>query len=479
MTKRTNTNIYLPAKRRLLDWENSENRPPLQFLRSEKNKPKSPKKKAFFLAFLRLLLLVSLIFLLSLGIRFLINLFSAEKIITEMPLFLLPISQAELPTTENVQYAHVIRKVKKNESLEKIFQSLGLNDELEAEVHEKFSKFQQEKKIKRLLQSGQPINFVFTLDTELQRVATEPEAGKKLIVERTKSGKFSTRIKTQKQEKREHVFMGTIDSSFAAAANKAEVSYDIVDDLVDLFSDRVEFNKDFHKGDRFTVIFRDKLLSDGKPSGEGTILAAALEINGEHLIAARFVGSDGKARYFNEKGQILGNSFLRYPLKFSRISSYFTQSRFHPVLKFARPHNGVDFAAPIGTPVRTIGNGEIIFAGRTNSTGNSIKIRHGQRFTTEYFHLSSIVPGLKKGIKVNRGEVIGAVGMTGLATGPHLHFGFFDNDKYVDPLKAKLPMLDSLGRGNDINPNYLKRVLFTLEHYQTVSLDSYYQGEDF
>lgn len=476
MAKRTSTNIYLPAKRRLLDWENSGVTPPLQIVRPEK--PKSPKKKAFFLAFIRLLLLVAVIFFLSLGIRFLINWFSAEKIITEMPLFVLPVTTAELPAVENVRFTHVIRKVKKNETLEKIFTSIGLSDELEVEVHDRFSKLQQEKKIKRLLQTGQAINFVFSLDTQLQRVATEPEAGKKLIVEKTKSGKFSTRVKTQKQEKRERVFMGTIESSFAAAANKAEVSYEIVDDLVDLFSDRVEFNKDFHRGDRFTVIFRDKLLSDGRLSGEGTILAAALEINGDHLIAARFVGTDGKARYFNEKGQILGNSFLRYPLKFSRISSYFSQSRFHPVLKFARPHNGVDFAAPIGTPVRTIGNGEIIFAGRTNSTGNSIKIRHSQRFTTEYFHLSAISAGLKKGSKVNRGEVIGAVGMTGLATGPHLHFGFFDNDKYVDPLKAKLPMLDSLGVGNDINPNYLKRVLFTLEHYQTVSLDSYYQAED-
>lgn len=482
MARRTNTNPYLLTKKRILNWDNSESSPPPMLSRHNSNKStssknKASKKKAFFFAFLRLLILLASIFFCSFVIRSLINWLSTEKIITESPIYITSTQKMELPQNEYAHYLHVIRKVRKNEQLETIFGSLGLSNDLAEEIHERFSNLQQEKKIKRLLKLNQKINFVFSLDFELQRVATEPEAGKKLIVERQKSGEFSTRIKTQKQEKREHVFMGTIESSFAAAASKAEVSYDIVDDLVDLFSDRVEFNKDFHKGDRFTVIFRDNLLSDGQPSGEGVILAAALEINGEHLIAARFIGSDGKARYFNEKGQILGNSFLRYPLKFSRISSYFTQSRFHPVLKFARPHNGVDFAAPIGTPVRTIGNGEIIFAGRTSSTGNSIKIRHSQRFTTEYFHLSSIASGLKKGSKVSRGEVIGAVGMTGLATGPHLHFGFFDNEKYVDPLKAKLPMLDSLGAGNDINPNYLKRVLFTLEHYQTVSLDSYYQAE--
>jgi murein DD-endopeptidase MepM/ murein hydrolase activator NlpD len=133
-----------------------------------------------------------------------------------------------------------------------------------------------------------------------------------------------------------------------------------------------------------------------------------------------------------------GKYFLRYPVKFTRISSVFSTARFHPVLNVSRPHNGVDFSAPTGTAVRTVGDGTVTFSGFKSSTGNMVRIAHGNRYVTEYMHLSKIESGIKVGERVARGELIGAVGETGLATGPHLHFGMFDSGKYVDPLKSNL-----------------------------------------
>jgi murein DD-endopeptidase MepM/ murein hydrolase activator NlpD len=152
----------------------------------------------------------------------------------------------------------------------------------------------------------------------------------------------------------------------------------------------------------------------------------------------RYVAKDGAVRYFDEKGEMPTKSFLRYPVQFTRISSVFTHARFHPVLKISRPHNGVDFAAPIGTPVRTVGDGVVTFAGWNNGGGNMIRIAHDSRYTTEYMHLSKIAQGVKTGVRVARGSVIGALGNTGLSSGPHLHFGLFDRGSYVDPMKAKI-----------------------------------------
>jgi murein DD-endopeptidase MepM/ murein hydrolase activator NlpD len=143
-------------------------------------------------------------------------------------------------------------------------------------------------------------------------------------------------------------------------------------------------------------------------------------------------------RYFDEKGEMPTKAFLRYPVQFTRISSVFSHARFHPVLQISRPHNGVDFAAPIGTPVRTVGDGVVLFAGWNKSGGNMIKIAHDSRYTTEYMHLSKISSNVRKGSRVTRGSVIGALGNTGLSSGPHLHFGLFDKGKYVDPMKAKV-----------------------------------------
>jgi murein DD-endopeptidase MepM/ murein hydrolase activator NlpD len=200
----------------------------------------------------------------------------------------------------------------------------------------------------------------------------------------------------------------------------------------------VEFTKDIQPGDSFTVVYEDRVSEDGERLAPGAIKAASIQLSGKMLAVVRDVAKDGTVRYFDEKGSMPTKSFLRYPLKYSRISSMFAFSRMHPVLKISRPHNGVDFSAPLGTPVRTVGDGVIVFSGYGSSTGYMIRIQHNARYTTEYMHLNSISKSARKGAQVGRGDVIGTVGRTGLASGVHLHFGLFDKGKYIDPMKAKI-----------------------------------------
>jgi murein DD-endopeptidase MepM/ murein hydrolase activator NlpD len=173
----------------------------------------------------------------------------------------------------------------------------------------------------------------------------------------------------------------------------------------------------------------------------GIITSASLKTNGNLLVAVRHTNEKGESHYYDELGNPIGNYFLRYPLSFSRISSTFSYSRFHPVLKRARPHNGVDFAAPVGTPVRAVGDGIIEISGMRGAAGNMVKISHGNRWSTAYLHLHRISKDVRPGTRVSRGQVIGTVGSTGLSTGPHLHFSLYDRGRYVDPLKTNLPSM--------------------------------------
>jgi murein DD-endopeptidase MepM/ murein hydrolase activator NlpD len=284
------------------------------------------------------------------------------------------------------------------------------------------------------------------------------------------------------------VLFGIVQGSFSNAAKQAGASQGLVDDLVDIFSERVQFGRDLKLGDRFTVIYRapmsmkteNKKKKSLKPNAqknseasEPVVLAAAFNIGKKEFVAIRYVGSDGKARYFDDQARPLGQNFLRYPLKFTKISAAFSGARFHPILHRTRPHNGVDFAAPIGTAVRSISDGRVILAGYRGTSGNMVRIRHNDRFTTEYLHLNSIDPKLKRGTAVEKGQVIGTVGTTGLSTGPHLHFGLFDRGKYVNPMTVQLPDFGTLKKGLRISQTYLERVLFTLTHYQRVQVSPY------
>jgi murein DD-endopeptidase MepM/ murein hydrolase activator NlpD len=281
--------------------------------------------------------------------------------------------------------------------------------------------------------------------------------GRILILEGSSSDGYSARIEQQEVVEQERVASGTITHSFAAAANDNAVPYTVVNELVDLFSDRIEFSRSIRRGDTFTVIYSSRHSSEGEELEPGPVRAASLKIDGKLMVAVRHVAEDGTARYFDESGQPLGNFFLRYPVQFTRISSSFSTARFHPVLKRTRPHNGVDFAAPIGTPVRAVADGVVVTAAFSGGAGNMIKLQHGDRYSTAYLHLSRIAKNVRPGARVTRGQVIGAVGMTGLATGPHLHFSFFDRGRYVNPLTIELPRLPE--KFNPVPKGYLQAAL--------------------
>ncbi len=265
--------------------------------------------------------------------------------------------------------------------------------------------------------------------------------GEKLILEGDSGAGYRAKRLTARIIETERVASGIINRSFSTAATRAEVPYEIIDELVDLFASRVEFRRDLQPGDSFSIVYTERHLEDGQRISPGPIQAASLQNNGQMLAAVRHTGADNQARYYDEGGKPLGNYFLRYPLRFTRISSVFNKSRFHPILKSRRAHNGVDFAAPTGTPVRAVADGIVSVAGYKGGAGKMVKISHGSRWATAYLHLSQISSGITNGMRVKRGQVIGKVGMTGYATGPHLHYSLYDNGRYVDPLTVKLPSM--------------------------------------
>lgn len=297
--------------------------------------------------------------------------------------------------------------------------------------------FMQHDKKVGALKAGEVLE-VKRRDGEIVEVRRQLSFGDTMVVEGNLDDGYSSRIERARLEQRERKVSGTIYSSLVSSANAQDIPYSVIDDFVDLFGERVEFNKDLHPGDTFTIVFEEKVTDGGEIVDVGVIKSASLRIRGQMFAVVRDVQKDGTARYFNEKGQIPTKGFLRYPVRYTRISSMFSKARFHPVLKVKRPHHGVDFSAPVGTPVRSVGEGTVVFAGYSPSAGNMVRIAHGQRYTTEYMHLSKISKGLRKGSRVDRGVVIGAVGSTGLSSGPHLHYGLFDKGKYIDPMRAKI-----------------------------------------
>ncbi len=234
-----------------------------------------------------------------------------------------------------------------------------------------------------------------------------------------------------------------IDYSLYVALMDSNASPELAIKLSEVFAWQVDFYH-LQKGDFFKVIFEEEFIAgeDGEENlvfiGIGKILGAYFNYNNKDYYAVPFI-QDSVYQFFDEHGNSLRKAFLKSPLEFGRISSRFSRSRLHPVLKTHRPHLGVDYAAPIGTPVRTTGDGYVIDTGYSRGNGNYLKIKHNSVYTTMYLHLSKYAKSVRKGARVKQGQVIGYIGSTGLSTGPHLDYRFFVNGKPVDPLKVEVP----------------------------------------
>lgn len=238
-------------------------------------------------------------------------------------------------------------------------------------------------------------------------------------------------------ERRVVMQSGSIDSSLFAATDDAGIPDSIASDFAELFSGEVDLHRDIRRGDRFAVIY-EMIYSNGVAVRPGRILAAEFVNQGRKLQAVFFENSDGTKDYFTPSGRSMRQAFLRSPLEFSRVTSGFSTSRFHPVLQVWRAHKGTDYGAPIGARVRATSDGVVVFAGWQNGYGKVIEIKHNGSFSTKYGHLSDFSALVRKGARVEQGDVIGFVGMTGLASGPHLHYEFHVNGVQADPQRAVL-----------------------------------------
>ena len=236
---------------------------------------------------------------------------------------------------------------------------------------------------------------------------------------------------------------GTISSSFYEDASASGMPDSVIMDLAYIFGWDIDFVFDIRKGDTFSVIYETP-YSKGEMVENGDILIAEFTNQNKTYVANRFIDQEGKKGYFDNNGENLQKAFLRAPLEFSYISSHFNPNRMHPVLHTIRAHNGVDYAAPRGSPVRATGSGSVEFVGVRNGCGKEIVLKHTNDYSTRYCHLNKFESKVKKGRKIQQGQVIGYVGSTGLATGPHLHYEFKIGNKHTDPVKIKLPSAEPL-----------------------------------
>jgi len=231
---------------------------------------------------------------------------------------------------------------------------------------------------------------------------------------------------------------GEIRTSLYGAADAAGLPDSVTQQMADVFGGDIDFYQDLRRGDRFTVVYETRYV-DGESIGAGRIVAAEFENRGRAVRAFLWHDEEGGENYYTDDGAPLRKAFLRSPMEFSRVTSGFSGARFHPILQTWRAHKGVDYAAPLGTPIRATANGKVVFVGQQGGYGNAIELQHHGAFLTLYAHLSRFAPQVKRGARVTQGEVIGYVGQTGWATGPHLHYEFRIAHEARNPLTVALP----------------------------------------
>jgi murein DD-endopeptidase MepM/ murein hydrolase activator NlpD len=229
-----------------------------------------------------------------------------------------------------------------------------------------------------------------------------------------------------------------IASSLFGAADAIGLPDAVTVALAELFGGDIDFLQDLRRGDRFSVLYETRHI-DGEPVGTGRIIAAEFENRSQRHTAFHWRDADGRDAWYTIDGRSTRKAFLRSPMEFSRMTSGFSLARLHPIFQTLRAHKGVDYAAPAGTPVRATADGAVTLAGVSGGYGNTVQLRHSGAYSTLYAHLSRVAPHVRAGVRVRQGEVIGYVGATGWATGPHLHYEFRVNDEARNPLAVALP----------------------------------------
>jgi murein DD-endopeptidase MepM/ murein hydrolase activator NlpD len=287
------------------------------------------------------------------------------------------------------------------------------------------------------LKPGDAIEVTHTNAGEIRQLSRKVSETQTLEVVRGDSG-FAAKMIDNPVETRLHTATATIDTSLFQAAGAAAMSDVVAMKLAAVFAYDIDFALDIRAGDHFTVAYQ-QIYQSGRYLRDGEVLAAEFVNDGRTYRAVRFESAAGTTGYYSPDGKPLRKAFLRAPVDFTRVSSAFATSRLHPILNRIRGHMGTDYAAPTGTPVHAAGEGRVSFEGTRGGYGNAIVLLHGGNISTLYGHMSRFAKSVRLGSHVNQGDVIGYVGMTGLATGPHLHYEYLMNGVHMNPQTVPLP----------------------------------------
>lgn len=292
------------------------------------------------------------------------------------------------------------------------------------------------------IRPGERIDLAFEGEGRLKTLRYRVDEETLLFVEAGEEG-FRSRLQTETLERRVHRASGTVNHSLFLAAQNANLPQSVIMELAGIFGWDVDFALDVRSGDSFAVVY-EAWYRDGEKVRNGRILSAEYINQGRAHRAAWFQPESGRGDYYAPDGRTLRKAFLRNPVDIVRITSRFNLRRKHPILHKIRAHRGVDYGAPRGTPVRATGDGKIVHRGRKGGYGRTVVLRHGSKYSSLYAHLSNYARGLKNGSRVKQGQVIGYVGASGLASGPHLHYEFRVNGVHRNPLKVDLPSVAPL-----------------------------------
>jgi murein DD-endopeptidase MepM/ murein hydrolase activator NlpD len=304
-----------------------------------------------------------------------------------------------------------------------------------------------------VIPAGKELHLYFSKPTWLSQGRSRPGSLKALEIDQNDSYTVTFErgvrgILYQKREKPYDVEVKTVSGSVATSlfedGSKSGIQPALLSQLADIFTWDIDLEKDIHPGDSYKILYEQRTRKGQETKPSLRIMAAELLSAGQKFTAIYFEKQKGQGNYYNVEGRSLARSFLRFPLEFTSITSLFTESRFHPILKTNLPHTGVDFAAQRGTPVRAVGDGIIAEAGWNGGYGKAIDVKHDATYMSRYAHLDRFAEGIHSGVTVTKGQVIGYVGSTGRSTGPHLHFELYKDQQYVNPLSVDFPAEDSI-----------------------------------
>lgn len=329
---------------------------------------------------------------------------------------------------------------KNRDTLSSIFKQLNLSQQT---LYIILNKNQYSKNLTNI-KPGEQIRFLIK-NQVLEKIIFPFNPTQLLTINKDKNNNYITQIESRAIEQHDEFLSITVKKSIFYTAKNMNIPFTLIQQMAKIFEWELNFNKDIRDGDKISIAYQGFYVEDTKVN-TGKILAVKYESNSRKLQAIAHKSQDGTFEYYTPEGKSLKKAFARYPIKFTHISSNFSNARMHPILKYSRPHKGVDLAARYGTPIYATGDGVIRTISMNRGYGNMIKISHSKEFASIYAHLSRFQKGLKRGDRVKRGQIIGYVGQTGLATAPHCHYEFHVNQRAQNPATIKLPQAAPIPR---------------------------------